>query len=178
MTHGSLSQCKEVKHWACGCCSGSVELAGSASWDTGEYSDQPLHSDSKHWGCCWVHHSSPEHGWALLGVVPDCQTTARGAASSGCHTVVGFEDTAGSGFTGVLATIPLIGWPLVSLLKTLLRISTWAGVASRSLPLELPLLGVHLLALIVDYNSTIHKFLKGGVDIGHQLQLETIIQSV
>jgi hypothetical protein len=77
---------------------------------------------------------------------------------------------------GVLATVPLIGWLLVSLLKTLLRISTQAGVASRSLPLELPLLSVHLLALIVDYNSTIHKFLKARVDIGHQLQLETIIQ--
>jgi hypothetical protein len=58
---------------------------------------------------------------------------------------------------------------LVSLLKTLLRITTRAGVASRSVALELPLLGVHLLALIVDYNSTIHKFLKAGVDIGHQL---------
>jgi hypothetical protein len=43
------------------------------------------------------------------------------------------------------------------------------GVASRSLPLELPLLGIHLLALIVDYNSTIHEFLEAGIDIGHQL---------
>jgi hypothetical protein len=77
---------------------------------------------------------------------------------------------------GVLATVPLIGWPLVSLLKTLLRISRWVAVASRSLPLELPLLGVHLLALIIDYNSMIHKFLKARVDVGHQLQLETIIQ--
>jgi hypothetical protein len=55
-------------------------------------------------------------------------------------------------------------------------ISTRVIVASRSLPLELPLLSVHLLALIVDYNSMIHKFLKAGVDIGHQLQVETIIQ--
>jgi hypothetical protein len=60
----------------------------------------------------------------------------------------------------VLAMIPLTGWPLVSLLKTLLRISTRTGVSSRSLPLELPLLGVHLLAFIIDYNSTINKFLK------------------
>jgi hypothetical protein len=60
----------------------------------------------------------------------------------------------------VLAMIPLTGWPLVSLLKTLLRISTRTCVSSRSLPLELPLLGVHLLAFIIDYNSTINKFLK------------------
>jgi hypothetical protein len=68
---------------------------------------------------------------------------------------------------GVLSTVPLIGWPLVSLLKTLLRISMRAGVASRSLPLELSLLGIHLLALIVNYNSTVHKFLKARVDVGH-----------
>jgi hypothetical protein len=68
-----------------------------------------------------------------------------------------------------LATVPLTGWPLVSLLKTLLRISTQTGVAFRSLPLELPLLSVHLLAFIVDYNGMIYKFLKAGVDIGHQL---------
>jgi hypothetical protein len=75
----------------------------------------------------------------------------------------------------VLATVPLIEWSLVSLWKTLLWIGTWACVASRSLPLELPLLGIHLLALIVDYNSMVHQFLEAGVDIGHQLQLKTII---
>jgi hypothetical protein len=53
-------------------CSGSMELAGSASWDSGDQSDQPLHNDSKHWDYCWVHHSSPEHCCALPGVVPDC----------------------------------------------------------------------------------------------------------
>jgi hypothetical protein len=77
---------------------------------------------------------------------------------------------------GVLAPVPLTRWPLVSLLKTLLRIGMWVGVASKSLQLELPLHGIHLLVLIVDYNSTIHKFLKARVDIGHELQLETIIQ--
>jgi hypothetical protein len=41
---------------------------------------------------------------------------------------------------------------LVPLLKTLLRISTWTSVPPRSLPLELPLLGVHLLVLIINYN--------------------------
>jgi hypothetical protein len=56
----------------------------------------------------------------------------------------------------VLATVPLIGWPLVPLLKTLLGISTRASVAPKSLPLELPLLGVHLLALIINYNSAVH----------------------
>jgi hypothetical protein len=121
MTHGSLSQCKEVEHWASSCCSGSVELTGSASWDTGEHSVQPLHSGSKRLGYCWVHHSSLEHCWALSNVVPDCQTAARGAAGSGCHTTVGIEDVAGSGSARVLATVPLTGWPLVSLSKTLLR---------------------------------------------------------
>jgi hypothetical protein len=69
----------------------------------------------------------------------------------------------------VLAMVPLTGWPLVSLLKTLLRISTRTSVYSRSLPLELPLLGVHLLVFIINYNSTIHMFLKARVDVGHQL---------
>jgi hypothetical protein len=76
---------------------------------------------------------------------------------------------------GVLATVPLTGWSLISLWKTLLWIGTRVGVASRSLPLELPLLDIHLLALIVDYNSTVHQFLEAGVDIGHQLQMKTII---
>jgi hypothetical protein len=96
MTHGSLSQC-EAEHCASGCCSGSVGLAGSSSWDTGEHSDQTLHNGSKHWGCCWVHHSSLEHCWAPPGVVPDCQTVVGGAIDSDCHTAVGIRDTAGSG---------------------------------------------------------------------------------
>jgi hypothetical protein len=98
MTHDSLSQCKEVEHWASRCYSGFVELAGSASWDTGEHNDQPLHSDSKHWGCCWVHHCSSKHCWALLGMVPDCQTATRDAVDSGCHTTVGIEDATSYGF--------------------------------------------------------------------------------
>jgi hypothetical protein len=74
--------------------------------------------------------------------------------------------------------VPLTRWSLVSLWKTLLRIGTRAGVAYKSLPLELPLLGIHLLALIVDYNSTVLQSLEARIDIGHQLQLKTIIQSL
>jgi hypothetical protein len=82
---------------------------------------------------------------------------------------VGIRDTAGSGSAEGTGHDSTDRVALVSLLKTLLRISTRTGVSSRSLPLELPLLGVHLLAFIIDYNSTINKFLKARVDVGHQL---------
>ena len=35
----------------------------------------------------------------------------------------------------ILTTVSLVSWSLIPLLKTLLGISTWASVASRSLPL-------------------------------------------
>ena len=35
----------------------------------------------------------------------------------------------------ILTTVSLVRWSLIPLLKTLLGIGTWAGVASRSLPL-------------------------------------------
>jgi hypothetical protein len=47
-----------------------------------------------------VHHSSPEHCWALPSVVPNCQTAVGGAAGSDCHTAVGIGDVAGSGSAG------------------------------------------------------------------------------
>jgi hypothetical protein len=71
-----------------------VELAGSASLDTDEQSDQLLHSGSMHWGC-WVHYPSWEHCWALPDVVLDCQSAARDA---GCHTITGIEDIVGSDY--------------------------------------------------------------------------------
>jgi hypothetical protein len=89
---------------------------------------------------------------------------------------VGAEDAAGSGSSGVLAFIPLVGWPLVPLRKTLLLESSRASVATRRLSLELPLLEVHFLALVIYHNGTIHQFLETGILVGHQLQLESIIQ--
>ena len=72
---------------------------------------------------------------------------------------------------GVLATIPLIGWSLKPLLEALLRIGVWTSLTSRGLSLKPPLLGLHLLALVVNNNSAIHQRLKIGVGIGHKLEL-------
>ena len=77
----------------------------------------------------------------------------------------------------ILTTVSLVRWSLIPLLKTLLGISTWVGVASRSLPLKPPLLGFHLFALIVDHNSAVHQRLKVRVGVGHQLELQAIIKS-
>jgi hypothetical protein len=79
---------------------------------------------------------------------------------------------------GILTSVPLVGWPLVSLWKTLLWESSRASVATRRLSLELPLLKVHFLTLVIYHNSTIHQFLETGILVGHQLQLESIIQSL
>ena len=56
----------------------------------------------------------------------------------------------------VLTTIPLIGWSLVPLLEALLRVGAWTSIASRGLSLKPSLLGLHLFALIINNNSTIH----------------------
>jgi hypothetical protein len=77
---------------------------------------------------------------------------------------------------GVLAFVPLVGCPLVPLRKTLLWESSRVSVATRRLSLELPLLEVHFLALVIYHNGTIHQFLEISILIGHQLQLESIIQ--
>jgi hypothetical protein len=78
----------------------------------------------------------------------------------------------------VLASVPLVGWPLVSLWKTLLWESSRASVATRRLSLELPLLEFHFLTLVIYHNGPIHQFLKTGILVGHLLQLESIIQSL
>ena len=57
----------------------------------------------------------------------------------------------------ILTMVSLVRWSLISLLKTLLGIGMWAGVASRSLPVKPPLLGFHLFALIVNHNSAVHQ---------------------
>jgi len=77
-----------------------------------------------------------------------------------------------------LTTVPLIWWPLVPLRESLLRVCTWASVAARRLPLELSLLCVHHLMLVVDDNSTVHQFLETTVGVAHQLELQSIIQSL
>jgi hypothetical protein len=68
---------------------------------------------------------------------------------------------------GVLAFVPLVGWPLVPLRKTLLQESSWASVATRCLSLELPLLEVHFLALVIYHNGMVHQFLKTSILVGH-----------
>ena len=71
----------------------------------------------------------------------------------------------------VLTTIPLVGRSLVPLLKALLRVGARMGITPRGLFLKPPLLGLHLFALIVNNNSTIHQRLEIGVYIGHKLEL-------
>jgi hypothetical protein len=63
---------------------------------------------------------------------------------------------------------------LVNLLET----STRTNVTTRSLSLKPFPLGIHLLALVVHHDSAVHKRLKIGISIGHQLQLQSIIQSL
>jgi hypothetical protein len=64
------------------------------------------------------------------------------------------------------------------LLITLLETSTLTSVATEGLSLKSFPLGIHLLALVIHHNSAVHKCLKIGIGIGHQLQLYTIIQSL
>ena len=74
--------------------------------------------------------------------------------------------------------IPLTRWSLKPLREALLRVGTWTSIAPRGLPLKPPLLGLHLLALVVNNNSAIHQCLEIGVSIGHKLELQTIIQTL
>jgi len=78
----------------------------------------------------------------------------------------------------VLTTIPLIGWSLVPLLETLLRIGARTSIASRGLSLKPPLLGLHLFTLIINNNSAFHQCLEIGVCIRHKLELQSIIQTL
>ena len=78
----------------------------------------------------------------------------------------------------IRVAISLIRWSLVPLLRALLQVGTLAGVACRCLSLKPLPFGIHLLALIVNYNSAIHKSLKVGVGVGHKLKLKTIIQTL
>jgi hypothetical protein len=71
--------------------------------------------------------------------------------------------------------IPLSRRPMVPLLIALWRVVALTSVASRGMSLKPPLLGFHLLALIINHNGTIHKRLEVGVGVGHKLQLKTII---
>ena len=56
----------------------------------------------------------------------------------------------------ILTMIPLIGSSLKPLLEALLRVGTLTSIAPRGLSLKPPLLGLHLLALVVNNNSAIH----------------------
>ena len=59
----------------------------------------------------------------------------------------------------VLTMIPLIGSSLVPLLEALLRVGARTSIVSRGLSLKPPLLGFHLLTLIINHDSAIHKWL-------------------
>jgi hypothetical protein len=68
-----------------------------------------------------------------------------------------------------LTTIPLTRRR--PLLITLLETSTRTSVTTEGLSLKSFLLGIHLLALVIHHDSAVHKRLKIGISIGHQLQL-------
>jgi hypothetical protein len=57
------------------------------------------------------------------------------------------------------------------LLITLLETSTRTSVTTEGLSLKPFPLGIHLLALVIHHDSTVHKRLKLGISIRHQLQL-------
>jgi hypothetical protein len=78
----------------------------------------------------------------------------------------------------VLTMVPLTQRPLVPLLIALLKASVLTSIASRGLSLKPLPFSIHLLALTVNHNSAIHERLEVGVCIGHQLKLETIIQTL
>jgi hypothetical protein len=54
-------------------------------------------------------------------------------------------------------------------LITLLETSTLMSVATGSLSLKPFPLGIHLLTHVIHHNSAVHKHLKIGIYIGHQL---------
>ena len=93
------------------------------------------------------------------------------------HPAAGSVGAAGTGCVAGTKHVPLIRWPLVPLLEALLWVGALASVASRGLSLKPPLLSFHLLALIINHDSVIHKCLEVGVGVGHKLKLETIVQS-
>jgi hypothetical protein len=63
-------------------------------------------------------------------------------------------------------------------LITLLEPNTRMSVTTRSLSLNPFPLGIHLLVLVVHHDSAVHKRLKIRISIGHQLQLQSVIQSL
>jgi hypothetical protein len=68
-----------------------------------------------------------------------------------------------------LTTIPLT--KRMPLLITLLETSTRTSVTTGGLSLKPFPLGIYLLALVIHHDSAVHKRLKIGISIGHQLQL-------
>jgi hypothetical protein len=67
----------------------------------------------------------------------------------------------------------------VLLLKFLLSgVGTLTVVPCKALPLLLPLIISHLLALVVNHYSAIHKLLEIGVGGCHELELQSIMKSL
>jgi hypothetical protein len=75
----------------------------------------------------------------------------------------------------VWSMVPLIRWTLIPLLEALLLIGAWTSVAPRGLSLKPSLFHFHLLVFIVHHNSAVHQRLEVRIDVGHELELESII---
>jgi hypothetical protein len=106
-------------------------------------------------GGCWM---------CSFGMVLADHPTAASASAAGASCAAGTD------------TVPLIGWPMVPLLETLLGVGTLVIVASRGLSLKPPLLGIHFLVLIVNHNRAVHQCLKVRVGVRHELELKAIVQ--
>ena len=87
-------------------------------------------------------------------MLSDCRSVA---VDADYQTVVGTKGVMELVTLRLLTTDSLVRWSLIPLLKTLLGIGTQVGVASKILPLQPPLLGFHLFALIVNHNSAVHQ---------------------
>jgi len=78
----------------------------------------------------------------------------------------------------ILTMVPFSRWSLVPLLEALLRVGVLTSIASSGPSLHSLPLSIHLLALAINHNNMVHKRLVIGVCNGHQLELETIIQTL
>jgi hypothetical protein len=107
-----------------------------------------------------------EYYWKDPDAKADSHSVAEGV---GYHSAAGMGDVAGTDYGKGPTTIPLTRRR--PLLITLLKTNTQTSVTTRSLSLKPFPLGIHLLALVIHHDSAVHKRLKIGISIGHQLQL-------
>jgi uncharacterized oligopeptide transporter (OPT) family protein len=106
----------EVERWASSYSAGSVGPTGSASLGTGKNSDQPLHSYSMHWVVAW----SATLDWGIVGHSLTWCLVARLMLLGALLILVAkllwlLRMLLVRVPLGVLAFVPLVGWPLVPL---------------------------------------------------------------